>query len=73
MTDTVHGAMVMGLVRLLCYMCFIGFWTLKCTERSVACIPAIEQTDQWKHLLNSICHNLRTKTQRLATVRDLLT
>ena len=36
----------MGLVRLLCYMCFISFWTLKCTERSAACIPAIEQTDQ---------------------------
>ena len=63
----------MGLVRLLCYMCFISFWTLKCTERSVACFPAIEQTDQWKRLLNSISHNLRAKTQRLATVRDLLT
>lgn len=54
-------------------MCFIGFWTLKFTECSVACIPAIEQTDQWKRLLSSISHNLRTKTQRLATVRDLLT
>ena len=63
----------MGLVRRLCYMCFISFWTSKCAERSVACIPAIEQTDQWKRLLNSISHNLRTKTQRLATVRDLLT